>query len=301
MAFWHKEEKQYRLYFRGYHHPDGTEAQGIRDVNETTDLRDVRLALSRDFKAWQYVDYIKFEGNQPEIQLYTNQILRYYRNPEIYIGFPVRYCDRVKERKCFKHMSNAQRREEIIDQYGRGGTALTDCVIMTSTDGLNFDRRSTAFITPGLETVNNWWYGNGYTAYGLVETEAEDGENKEISLYCGENYRVKNVDFRRYTVRIDGFFSWFGDGDGGEIITKPFVLEKSKMFINFSTSSLGGLDISVLDKNGNEIEGYNSHTLFGDSINRPVEFEKALKDLVGKEISLKFKFNDCHLYSYTFE
>ena len=138
-------------------------------------------------------------------------------------------------------------------------------------------------------------------AYGMVETLADDGENKEISMYVGENYRVKNVDFRRLTIRLDGFFSWYGDGEGASVTTNAFTLKHEKMFANFATSALGSLNFTILDKDGKEIDGYKSSTLFGDSTNRPVRFEKSLKDLVGKEIKLKIELNDCNLYSYTFE
>ena len=85
------------------------------------------------------------------------------------------------------------------------------------------------------------------------------------------------------------------------MVTKPFVLEKGKMFVNFETSALGSLKITLLDKDGKALEGYKSYTLFGDSTNRRVTFEKDLADLVGKEIQIRFEFDDCHLYSYTFE
>lgn len=140
------------------------------------------------------------------------------------------------------------------------------------------------------------------TAYGLVETSADEPYSpNEISCYVAKGYRVKKVDFWRYTVRIDGFLSWFAGSDTAEVITKPFTLQNENMFINFATSASGGLNIEVLDKGGNPIDGYESGVLFGNNINRPVEFEKPLSDLVGKEIKIRFKLNDCHLYSYTFE
>ncbi len=299
-VFWDDDKKEYNFYFRGYHHPDGTLVRGYADMDETNDLRDVRLAKSKDFRNWKFVDFIKFEDGK-EIQLYTNQIAPYYRDKKTLIGFPVRYYDHVHEQESFKYMPLSNIRGEITAKSGREGTALTDCAIMTSTDGILFNRRSTAFFTPGIETTKNWWYGNCYTVYGMVETLADDGETREISIYIAENYRIEKVDFRRYTVRIDGFFSWYGDGDGAKAVTKPFVLENENMFVNFATSALGSLKITVLDKDGTEIEGYKSYTIFGNSTNRLVEFEKPLKDLVGKEIGLKFELDDCHLYSYTFE
>lgn len=300
VVFFNEETKQYNMYFRGYHHPDGTSVKGYSDMDATNDIRDVRLAVSNDFRNWEFVDFIKFEEGQKYVQLYTNQISRYYREKNTLLGFPVRYCDRVSEKGNLKFMSHAGRRLEIAENAGREGTAFTDCGIMTSTDGINFNLRSKAFLTAGPENSNNWWYGDCYTAYGLVETLADDGENKEISFYMGENYRIKNVDFRRYTVRLDGFFSWRGDSDA-VAVTKPFVLDNSNMFLNFETSALGSVEIEFFDENGTSIEGYKSYALFGNSTNRPVEFEKPLKELIGKKVKIKFTLNDAHLYSFTFE
>ena len=299
-VFFDKETGLYNLYFRGFHHPDGTSTKGFADASETTDVRDIRLAVSKDFRNWEFVGFVNLNSKK-EIQPYTNQISQYYRDPKTLIGFPARYVDRVGEQQSYQYMPNGEKRKEFIKTQGRGGTALTDCGIMTSTDGLSFDLRPTAFMTPGPEHDCNWWYGDGYISYGWVETLADDGENREISIYVGENYRVKRVNFRRYTIRLDGFFSWYGDGDGAEVVTKPCVLEKPQMFVNFATSALGALKITVLDKDGKEIDGYRSYTLFGDSTNRAVAFEKELSDLVGKEIQIRFEFDDCHLYSYTFE
>lgn len=300
-VFFHKETGLYKLYFRGFHHPDGTSTKGFTDAVEATDIRDIRLAVSKDFRNWDFVGFVKLNSRK-EIQPYTNQIAPYYREPKTLLGFPTRYYDRVNEQESYRYMPNAELRDMFIATNGRGGTAQTDCGIMTSTDGISFDLRPSAFIAPGPEhSCSNWWYGDGYIAYGMVETLSDDGENKEISIYMGENYRVKRVNFRRYTIRLDGFFSWYGDGDGAVAVTKPFVLEKENMFVNFATSALGGLKITLLDKDGGEIPGYESNILFGDNTNRPVRFPKSLKDLVGKEIRVRFDLSDCHLYSYTFE
>lgn len=301
-VFWSEEEKLYRLYFRGFHHLDGSLCNGIDDVDETNDIRDIRLAVSRDFRKWDFIDFLNIDGVPKNTQLYTNQVVNYYRKHGIYIGFPMRYCDRVKEKKSFEKMAFGEERKPLIEKYGRGGTTVTDGGIMVSRDGINFNLSKTAFITPEYDSGIDWWYGGNMTAYGLVETSADEPYSpNEISCYVAKGYRVKKVDFWRYTVRIDGFLSWFAGSDTAEVITKPFTLQNENMFINFATSASGGLNIEVLDKGGNPIDGYESGVLFGNNINRPVEFEKPLSDLVGKEIKIRFKLNDCHLYSYTFE
>ena len=99
-------------------------------------------------------------------------------------------------------------RKAIISKVPRGGTTQTDTLFMTSRDGYNFNRRNEAYMTSGIETLWNWWYEDCYTAYGLIETESDiEGAPNEISFFVCENYRVKNVNFRQYTVRLDGFFS----------------------------------------------------------------------------------------------
>jgi hypothetical protein len=41
--------------------------------------------------------------------------------------------------------------------------------------------------------------------------------------------------------------------------------------------------------------------MFGNSVDRPVEFEKPLADLSGKAVRMKLNLWDCDLYSFCFE
>ena len=301
LTFWDEATQQYFLYFRHYHHPDGTDVTPDTGCDFVKDIRDVRVATSKDFVNWDEHGYIRFEEGQKDIALYTSQVTQYFRDKSTFIGFPVRYVDRAEDKKSFEYMPIADRRAAVTAKEGRTGTALTDCVVMTSQDGFLFNRRDDAFLTPGLENRYNWNYGNCYVAHGLIETEAEDGRNTEISFYVGENFRIKNVHFRRYTLRLDGFFSWYAHNCGGEVITKPFTWKEEKMFANFASSVRGGMKIVVLDENDSPIDGYESYTIFGDTTNRPIEFDKPLSELKGKTVKLKISLQDCHLYSLTFE
>jgi hypothetical protein len=300
VTFWDAETGQYFLYYRAFHGKDGTDKLSWRGMKKD-DIRDVRVATSKDFLHWEIHGRIAFEKGQEDYPLYTNQITKYYRAENTFIGFPVRYCDRCEEAESFRFMPLADRHAKITEHFGREGTALTDCVIMTSQDGFTFDRRDEAFMTPGVESRNNWWYGNCYTVYGLCETEAEEEEEgapKEISFYMGENYRINNVNFRRYTVRLDGFFSWKAPYSGAEVLTKPLVLGGEEMRLNFATSAVGGIKVYVCDEEGKELKGYESYTVFGDSTDRPVKFAKSLADLEGKTARLKFKMKDAEIYSF---
>ena len=41
--------------------------------------------------------------------------------------------------------------------------------------------------------------------------------------------------------------------------------------------------------------------IFGDSVDRPVEFDRPLSALKGQTVRLKIKLRDAHLYSFVFE
>ncbi len=298
VTFWDKKTEQYFLYYRNFHKPDGTPT--LYDAkNELVNVRNVSLATSKDFLAWEDHGRIQFLAGQEDIQLYTNQIERYLREENTFIGFPVRYLYRVDGQECFCEMPAWDRRSRVIDRFGREGAALTDCTVMTSRDGFTFNRRDEAFLTPGVEDAANWQYGDCYTVYGITQTESDrPGAPNELSLYVGENYRVKNVNFRRYTVRLDGFFSWYANAKGGEVLTRPFLLEGDCLCLNFATSAISHLIVSVCDEEGRALEGYESGKLFGNSTARTVRFRKPLSALAGRTVRLRFKLCDAHLYSF---
>jgi hypothetical protein len=234
--------------------------------------------------------------------LYTNQISRYYRAKDSFIAFPVRYNERSSVKENLAHMPIADRRQYITENYGREGTAFTDCLIMTSNDGFTFDRRDEAFLTSGPENRYNWWYGDCYMDYGLIETPADDwSAPNELSMYVNDFYANKKVNFVRYAIRIDGFFSWYSNFKGGKVLTKPLTCEGDRLSINFSTAALSSVTVTVCDESGAPIEGYASKVLFGDSLDRTVRFEKPLSALKGKKIRLSFTLRDAELYSFAFE
>lgn len=301
VLLWDNEKKLYFVYYRSYHRKCGDEiGDNFMTTDLVNDIRDIRVATSPDFKTWTVHGRISFAEGQKEYPLYTNQIQKYPR-ADTFIGFPVRYCDRAADKRNFDHMPLGDMHAYMTAKTGRGGTALTDCVVMTSEDGFCFNRRDEALLTSGPEARNNWWYGDGYVAYGLLETESEaEGAANELSLYMGEGYRVDHVCFRRYTVRLDGFFSYYAPYAGGEALLRPVTVTGDALHVNFATSALGGLRIVLCDEAGAPIAGYESYEMFGDSVDRPVEFEQPLSALRGKRVSLRVSLKDAHLYSFVF-
>jgi hypothetical protein len=215
---------------------------------------------------------------------------------------PTRYVDRSVDKENYKYLPDIRGfRPMLIEKYGRSGTAITETMLMTSRNGINFERTPEAFYTPGIENGENWAYGDGYFVYGMIETESDFvGEPDELSLYVCKGYRARPVNFERYTLRKDGFFSWRADFSGGEAVTKPFSFEGDELRINFSTSALGYVRIEILDENGKSIEGYDSGRLFGNSTDRPCDFEKPLSDLANTPIRFRISMRDADLYAFMF-
>ncbi len=300
LGFWDEESEQYFVYFRAFH-PVGKPEEVQDDILKSDDVRDIRLATSKDFKTFTTHGCILFEEGQEDIALYTNQIEKYYRAKNTFIGFPVRYTDRKDEYESFEDMPLADQRAATVKKYGRGGTAITDCLFMSSNDGYTFNRRDEAFMTPGPESRNNWRYGNCYTVHGILETESDEvGASNEISIYACENYRMKNASFRRYTIRLDGFYSWYGKFTGATVLTKPIQVTGESLSVNFASSCAGSMQITLCDENGASIKGFESKALFGDSTDRPVRFKSDIKSLIGKTVRLRIVLKDCHLYSFAF-
>ena len=301
VCFWDQNTERYCLYLRGLH--DADPERKIPYESEPH-VRDVRVSYSKDINEWTDPIPLNYgEEDTDEIQVYTNGMMK-YPETDMFLGIPTRYIDRRMDWQNYKYLPSLCGRRDDAFRPGfesREGTAVTEAFLMTSRDGVNFKRTNEAFYTPGIERDNNWNYGGGYFAVGMIKTSSDFvGEPDEISLYVVEPPRDGATTFERYTIRDDGFFSWRADYEGGEAVTKPFEFEGEQLMLNFSTSALGYLRIEILDEDGNAIEGYDSGRLFGNSVARPCDFEKPLSELAGKKIRFKLSMRDADLYSFKF-
>ena len=104
----------------------------------------------------------------------------------------------------------------------------------------------------------------------------------------------------RYSLRLDGFVSLHAGAKEKTVVTKPFVYEGKELFINFSTSAWGGMQISLIAEDGRRFEG---PEVFGDAIDRLVHFdnEEAVATLCGTPVTLEIRMRDSDLYSLKFE
>ena len=294
VCWWDEKLHRYVAYVRDFHDipEDGDLNRGIRDARRTE---------SEDFIHWTKPELITFNETD-DYPIYTNNVSRYYRNPDIYIGFPTRYEERLAWNDSFEELCGKEARKKQIEICPRYGLTVTDCVFMASHDGVHFDKCNEALFSPGYEFDANWLYGNCYPAYFMWETPVGDGENKELSMLVGQYYSHSNSKYRdvyeRYTLRIDGFACYRAKFSGNKVVTKPFIFEGNEMRINFSTSAKGSIYITIRDEEGNEAK---TCELFGDKIDRRVRFEGAeLSSFAGKPVTLEFDMKDARLYAFEF-
>lgn len=269
IAFWDCWLGKYVCYYR--HARDGKRA--------------VKRAVSSDFLNWSPGEWVDYPG-KPLEQFYTNAILPYPRNNSFYLGFPMRF---VPERKD-------------IGEDKRPVDALSDAVLISSHDGLTFDRTfMEAWLRPGLDPAN-WGegHGNNTPAWGLLQTSAH-----EYSVYWTENYgTVPHI--RRGTVRVDGFSSLNAGYQGGELVTVPITFTGRRLILNYSTSAVGSIRVEIRRPDGRPVPGFtfqDCQEIYGDEIQRTVIWGGSKTKpaaLAGQPVQLVFRLKDADLYSFRF-
>jgi hypothetical protein len=146
-------------------------------------VRDVMTCTSEDFRTWTDPVFIEYADSRKE-HLYTNGIIPYLRAPHIYLGLP----GALRAPSRTKHPEHRT-------------PGVSDAVLMSSRDGLNFQRWEEAFIRPGPEP-EVWTDRNIFPAWGMIATAPD-----ELSVYWTEHYRHPTMRLRRGTIRTDGFVS----------------------------------------------------------------------------------------------
>jgi hypothetical protein len=249
-------------------------------------FRDIRTSTSSDFLHWTEPVWLEYPGAARE-QMYTNAITAYARAPHIFFGFPKRFV--------------ANRR--LVPDVEIG---LSDCLFMTSRDGVNFHRWGEALIRPGLQH-ERWVDRNNMTAWGILITKSSiPGTPDELSIYSTENYdQAGPCRIRRFTVRLDGFVSMRADSRGGGFVTRPIRFAGKNLEMNYSTSAAGSMQVEIQDAAGKPISGFaldDCPETFGDRIDQPVTWKQGgdLSEMAGQQVRLRFVMKDADLYAIRF-
>ena len=288
VGFWDAARGEYREYHRDFR-----------------EGRDIRTSTSQDFLNWTEPVYLEYSPNRVS-QLYTNQVIPYYRAPHILLGFPTRYTDRgwtssaeALPRRAYRHLRGAKSPRE--------GTAVTDGMFMSSRDGLHFSVWPESFLRPGLRTMDTWFYGDIYQNWGLVETASKIADApREISVYFTEStMQDRPAYLRRYTLRVDGFVSLTAPLSGGEVLTKPLLFQGGRLLLNYSTSGAGSVRVEIQDAVGKALPGFaleDCDELYGDALEQAVAWKNNpdLSKLAGQPVRLRFELRDADVYAMRF-
>lgn len=265
LAFWDPRRSEYVAYARFFYNGE---------------LRHIRTATSTDFIHWTSSQPINF-GAPPVEELYTNAITPYFRAPHIYVGIPMRF---VYARQPVKEHPYA---------------GVSDGVLITSRDGLHFNRHFLeSFIQPDIGE-KNWTDRTNLPSWGVVPT----GEH-EMSVYWVEHFRHPTVALRRGSLRIDGFASVTAPPAGGQFTTHPLTFAGKALELNFRTSAPGRLRVAVLDSDGKEIPGFtlaDCEEIYGNDLARKVVWTGGdLSRLSAGPVSLRFVMHDADLFAIRF-
>ena len=311
--FWSPVEEQYILYSRYMVNPE----TGLPDRKGT--MRTLACSRSKDLMHFPELTQMTFgdTGVVPPGQLYTNQTEPYYRAPQIYVAFPMRF---MEGRRAMRFMEEGQEPSGAdANQSGQGRHEhiefadknlehdehirrdCTDVMFMSTRAGSShFDCTfKEGFILPGLDP-RNWGTRSSIALRGLIPT----GEG-ELSLYVNRHNGYDSWHIQRYTLRTDGFASLYAPYDGGEMVTKPLTFSGRELEINYRTSAAGFVQIEIQDADGKPISGYNLDDcpeIIGDKIEHIVRWTSGddIGALAGKPVRLRFTMKDANLYSLRF-
>jgi hypothetical protein len=280
---WLAAEQQYAIYLRvwtGDKPGDTTLLKGVRTIARS---------VSKDFIHWSTPETMNF-GNTPTENLYTNATHPYFRAPQLIISMPFRFSPDSRVLTDEEMIANG-----IEKTMWKG---VSDAVLLTSRGGNTYERKfMESFVRPGTNQ-QNWAARSTIPALGVIPT----GKN-EMSFFVTRAYSTKDIHLERMVLRTDGFASLHAGYTEGAMTTKPLVLKGNTFQLNYSTSSIGYVQVVLLDETGNEIPGFgqaDATKICGDIVDAPIKWKsgKTLKDIGDKTVRIKFILRDADVYSF---
>ena len=124
----------------------------------------------------------------------------------------------------------------------------------------------------------------------------------EWSLYVSENYGWSTNRLRRVVVRPHGFASVRAGYRGGELVTRPVLLEGDSLRLNYATSAAGSLRVEIQEESGRPLPGYaleEMDPVYGDRLDAPVAWRTGgdLSGLRDNPVRLRVVLQDADLFA----
>ena len=256
MVFWDDHAKLYRCYSRYY----------------DDSIRAIQSCVSTDFIHWSAPVHNQYEDGITD-QLYTNATRTIPGAEHILISFPMRY--NPARKKIPAHGGS--------DHWSFDGAS--DMVLMTSRDGVLWNRTlRDAWLAGGLYP-HEWTERNFITCGGIIQRE------DEFLLYVEKNYRWDDCGIWAYSIPKYRFMSLYSDNNGGQVITKTLKFRSDDLYLNFATSACGCVIVQVLDEEENV--RYTSDELYGNEISSHLHID-GLSGTMGR---LVFRLKEASLYA----
>ena len=256
--------------------------------------RAIQSCESEDFIHWTDPVPHQYREDAPVEQLYTNATVLVPGAEHILMSFPMRY---VAERTTPVEDTS----EMDYPGTGKPGMAgMTDGIMMSSRDGVHWNRPfPEAWIRAGLDE-RNWTHRNNTPAVGILPLRED-----EWSMYVSEHYGWPDNRLRRLSLRPWGFASVNGRYAGGTMVTRPLIFEGRELRLNYSTSAVGSVRVELQRADGEPLDGHtldDMEPLYGDKLDGTVKWQGAsdLSGLAGEPVRMRIELKDADVFAFRF-
>ncbi|MBQ4590574.1 MAG: hypothetical protein IJB20_00930 [Clostridia bacterium] len=265
MAFWNPATGKYHCYFRymDFSLKSETMPYGCRAIQSCT---------SEDFIHWTEPVPNEYEEGHPTDQFYTNATRPVPGAEHILVSIPMRF---------------QEARTKVLDYNGNvhGSQGVSDAVFMTSRDGVFWDRTLKDAWLSGSLYEHEWTQRNFITLGGIVE------RGDQFYIYTMKNYMWDDDGIWAYSVPKYRFLSLYADRTGGSFTTKPLCFTSDDLYLNYSTSAYGSVQVTIRDETGAEI--YASDEIFGNELSYPLHID----GLTGCTGTMTVRLCEAHVYA----
>lgn len=208
--------------------------------------------------------------------IYNPKAIKYPWAPDTYLAFPIYY---------FYYYDGYPGQKVLGLRYGGGPT---ETQFSASRDGLKWNRfPRPAYV--GMGRFDDIPMMQSYIAQGMVKRNDEiwqyvflDGD-----YHTSEIERLYQRRVFRLIQRFDGFVSADAPyDDHADIITKPLIFDGDRLLLNIKTDAQGYAFVSLLDEDGNPIEGFSleeSVMINGDHMSIEAEWITQGMDFLTKD------------------